>query len=94
MARARVTASFTQSRIEASLVWQARQMSPGCTSCSSRASPAPFTTRMVPAAGASKVLSCEPYSSAAFAIRPTLGTEPMVAGSKAPFARQSSSTVW
>ena len=31
-----------------------------------------------------KVLSCEPYSSAACAIRPTLGTLPMVAGSNAP----------
>ena len=44
----------------------------------------------MPAAGISKVLSCEPYSSAAWAIRPTLGTEPIVAGSKAPWARQSS----
>ena len=39
------------------------------------------TTRTVPVAGISNVLSCEPYSSAACAIRPTLGTEPIVAGS-------------
>ena len=94
VARARVTASLTQSRIGSSLVWQARQMSPGSTVCSISMSPAPFTTWTTPAAGTSKVLSCEPYSSAALAIRPTLGTEPMVAGSKAPWARQSSSTVW
>ena len=94
MARARVTASLTQSRIGASLVWQARQMSPGSTSCSISTSPVALTTRTVPAAGTSKVLSCEPYSSAALAIRPTLGTEPIVDGSKAPFARQSSITVW
>ena len=35
VARARVTASLTQSRIGTSLVWQARQMSPALTSCSS-----------------------------------------------------------
>ena len=35
VARARSTASRTQSRIGASLVWQARQMSPASTSCSS-----------------------------------------------------------
>jgi hypothetical protein len=34
VARARVTASLTQSWIGASLVWQARQMSPASTSCS------------------------------------------------------------
>ena len=32
--RARVTASFTQSRIGASFTWQARQMSPASTACS------------------------------------------------------------
>ena len=32
-ARARVTASFTQSRIAMSLVWHMRKMSPACTSC-------------------------------------------------------------
>ena len=94
MARARVTASLTQSRIGTSLVWQARQMSPASTSCSSSASPARVDDATVPAAGISKVLSCEPYSSAACAISPTLGTEPMVAGSKAPWARQSSMTAW
>ena len=56
--------------------------------------PASSTTRTVPSAGISKVLSWLPYSSAACAIRPTLGTEPMVAGSKAPLARQSSMTTW
>ena len=94
VARARVTASFTQSRIGTSLVWQARQMSPALTSCSRSASPDPSTTRTVPAAAISKVLSWEPYSSAACAISPTLGTEPMVAGSKAPCSRQSSMTTW
>ena len=34
VARARVTASFTQSRIGTSLVWHVRQMSPADTSCS------------------------------------------------------------
>ena len=94
LARARVTASFTQSRIGASLVWQARQMSPGSTSCDISTSPAALRTSTVPAAGTSKVLSCEPYSSAALAIRPTLGTEPMVEGSSAPWARQSSIMAW
>ena len=94
MARARVTASLTQSRMGASLVWQARQMSPAWTACSMRAVPEPSTTRTVPSAGTSKVLSWLPYSSAAWAISPTLGTEPIVDGSKAPWARQSSSTVW
>ncbi len=46
--------------------------------------------RIVPAAFAMKVLSCEPYSSAFFAMRPTFGTLPMVFGSKAPFFWQSS----
>ena len=44
------------------------------------ASPARFTTRTVPSTGISNVLSCEPYSSAFCAMRPTLGTEPIVAG--------------
>ena len=51
-------------------------------------------TRTVPSAGIWKVLSCEPYSSAFCAIRPTLGTLPIVAGSNAPFALQSSITAW
>ncbi len=94
VARARVTASFTQSWTAASFVWHIRQMSPASTACSSRMAPAASTTRTVPAAGISKVLSCEPYSSAFWAMSPTLGTEPMVAGSKAPLARQSSMTTW
>ena len=77
-----------------SFVWQARQMSPADTSCSSRTVPASSTTRTVPFVGISNVLSCEPYSSAAWAISPTLGTEPIVAGSNAPLARQSSMTTW
>ena len=81
MARARVTASLTQSWIATSLVWHIRQMSPGSTVVSSSTVPASSTTRTVPACGISKVLSCEPYSSAAWAISPTLGTEPMVVGS-------------
>ena len=39
VARARVTASLTQSRIGASLVWQARKMSPAQTACSITALP-------------------------------------------------------
>jgi hypothetical protein len=59
-----------------------------------RTVPEPSTTWTVPAEGISKVLSWEPYSSAFIAMRPTLGTEPMVRGSKAPWARQSSMTTW
>lgn len=81
VARARVTASFTQSRIGASLVWQARKMSPADTACSMTASPLASTRRTVPVTGISKVLSWLPYSSAFCAIRPTFGTEPMVDGS-------------
>ena len=50
----------------------------------------PSTTRTVPAASISKVLSWEPYSSAFCAIRPTLGVVPIVAGSNAPCSRQKS----
>ncbi len=81
VARARVTASLTQSRTGTSLVWHMRQMSPSETTCSSTTSPAALVTRTVPVVGISKVLSCEPYSSAAWAISPTFGTEPIVAGS-------------
>ena len=80
-ARARVTASFTQSCTGTSLVWQARQMSSASTSWESRTSPAEFLTSTVPSASMTKVLSCEPYSSAFCAIRPTFGTVPMVVGS-------------
>ncbi len=81
VARARVTASFTQSLIGASLVWQARKMSPAETVCSISAVPFWSTRRTVPVTGTSKVLSWLPYSSAFCAIRPTFGTEPMVDGS-------------
>ena len=80
-ARARVTASLTQSRIGASLAWQARQMSPVWTVCSSRTLPSAATTRITPSLGTSNVLSCEPYSSAFLAISPTFETLPMVTGS-------------
>ena len=93
-ARARVTASFTQSRIGTSLVWQARQMSPGATWCSISTVPASSTIWTVPADWISNVLSWLPYSSAAWAMRPTFGTVPMVVGSKAPWALQSSMTTW
>ncbi len=72
VARARLTASFTQSRMGTSLAWHMRKMSPGSTGCSRSVVPAASTTRMVPSAGAMKVLSWEPYSSAFWAIRPTL----------------------
>ena len=51
MARARATASATQSRIGASFVWHIRQMSPRCTSCSISTVPASSTTRTVPGDG-------------------------------------------
>ncbi|MCY1542633.1 hypothetical protein D9M68_783900 [compost metagenome] len=92
--RARVTASLTQSRIGASLVWQARQMSPASTSCCISTVPSAATTRMVPSAVISKVLSWEPYSSAFCAIRPTFGTLPMVVGSKAPLVLQKLIISW
>ena len=44
----------------------------------------------MPGAAISNVLSCEPYSSAFCAIRPTFGVVPIVAGSNAPFSRQKS----
>jgi hypothetical protein len=94
VARARFTASFTQSRIAASLVWQARQMSPVSTRCSISTFPAPSTMRTLPSEAISKVLSCEPYSSAFIAISPTFGTLPMVDGSNWPFAWQSSIIAW
>lgn len=94
VARARVTASLTQSWIGRSLAWHMRKMSPAPTTCSSTTSPLPSRTRTVPVVGISKVLSWLPYSSAFCAIRPTLDTEPMVDGSKAPWARQSSRTTW
>ena len=50
--------------------------------------PSSSSTRTVPAAAISKVLSCEPYSSAFCAIRPTFGVVPIVAGSKAPCSLQ------
>ena len=86
------TARRTQSRTGASFTWHARQTSPASTSCCSTTSPARFTTRTVPSTGISNVLSCEPYSSAFWAMSPTLGTEPIVAGSNAPWAWQSSTT--
>ena len=84
VARPRDTARRTQSRMGASLVWHMRKMSPGSTGCSISLVPAASTTRIVPPAGASKVLSCEPYSSAFCAISPTLDTLPIVAGSNWP----------
>ncbi|MNQ91608.1 hypothetical protein D3C85_1069980 [compost metagenome] len=90
LARARLTASLTQSWIGASLTWHIRQMSPVSTACSSRTWPLSSVTRTTPSVGIWKVLSWEPYSSACWAIRPTLGTLPMVTGSKAPCFLQSS----
>ena len=64
-----------------SLVWHMRNTSPAATDCASTVWPSSSTARTVPATGISKVLSWLPYSSAAWAIRPTLETDPMVAGS-------------
>jgi len=50
------------------------------------------TTRTTPSVGTSKVLSCEPYSSAFCAIKPTFETLPMVVGSNAPCFLQKSMT--
>ncbi|OPZ54089.1 MAG: hypothetical protein BWY91_01734 [bacterium ADurb.BinA028] len=69
-----------------------RQMSPAPTSCDMSRAPSGPSTRTLPAAGTMNVVGCEPYSSAFCAISPTLGTEPMVAGSRAPLTRQSSNT--
>ena len=91
--RARRTPSLTQSWIGASLTWHMRKMSPVSTGRSSSTVPSSATTRTVPSAGISNVLSCEPYSSACCAISPTFGTEPIVLGSNAPCALQSSMTV-
>ena len=92
--RARRTPSLTQSWIGASLTWHIRKMSPVSTGCDSRTVPSSATTRTVPPVATSNVLSCEPYSSACCAINPTFGTEPIVFGSKAPCALQSSMTAW
>ena len=96
--RARRTPSFTQSTIAASLTWHMRKTSPCSTFCDSSTLPPPLpssaTTLTVPSAAILKVLSCEPYSSACWAIKPTFGTEPIVLGSKAPCALQSSMVAW
>ena len=93
--RARVTASLTQSRMGASLTWHMRQMSPFSTFWLSSTSPVSrWTMLATPASGTSKVLSCEPYSSACCAIRPTLGTVPMVRGSKLPCHLQKLIISW
>ena len=93
--RARVTASLTQSRIGASLTWHMRQMSPCSTFCVSSTSPVARSVMLAtPSSGISKVLSCEPYSSACCAIRPTLGTVPMVFGSNAPCHLQKLMISW
>ena len=47
-----------------------------------------------PSSGTSKVLSCEPYSSAFCAISPTLGTVPMVVGSNWPSVLQKLMISW
>jgi hypothetical protein len=48
----------------------------------------------VPLPAAKNVLSCEPYSSAFFAISPTFATLPIVEGSNCPLRWQSSITAW
>jgi hypothetical protein len=56
--------------------------------------PVASVTRMVPGSATSKVLSCEPYSSAFCAIKPTFATLPIVETSNWPLALQSSITAW
>ena len=93
--RARVTASLTQSRIAASLTWHMRQMSPSSTSWLISTSPVAMSVMLAtPSSGISKVLSWLPYSSACCAIRPTLGTVPMVFGSNAPCHLQKLIISW
>ena len=95
MSLARCTASLTQSRTASSLVWHMRQMSPVATSCSNTTSSESLaTTLTTPSAEIWKVLSCEPYSSAFFAMRPTFATLPMEDTSNLPLALQSSMQVW
>src|SRR5690606_27054715 len=90
VAFALVMASLTQSWIGASLTWHILHISPVSTLCSIRVVPVFWSiTDTVPLEGISKVLSCEPYSSAFCAISPTLGTVPMVVGSKAPCSLQN-----
>ena len=92
MARARPTASSTQLRIGASLVWQARQTSPAADVVLRAARlfvPSPSTTLITPSAGTRNVLSWLPYSSAFCAMSPTLGVVPIVVGSNAPCSRQN-----
>ncbi|SHV36511.1 Uncharacterised protein [Mycobacteroides abscessus subsp. abscessus] len=84
--RPRVTASLTQSWIAASVTTGMRQISPSSTFCVSSTSPVSTSTMSAtPASAISKVLSWLPYSSAFCAIRPTLGTVPMVLGSNWPW---------
>ena len=64
-ARARLTASLTQSRIGMSLAWHIRKISPGSTDCSSSTFPALSATRTDPAAGA--IIAQAPLTSAAVA---------------------------
>ncbi len=72
--RARVTASFTQSRMGASFTWHMRQMSPCSTSWLSSTSPVARSTMLAtPSSAISKVLSCEPYSSACCAHQAHVG---------------------
>ena len=72
-----------------------RQMSPCLDGVlEQRLCPPASTTRTVPSRGISNVLSCEPYSSAFCAIRPTFDTVPIVRTSNAPCVLQSSMTAW
>nr|CRL70301.1 hypothetical protein CPGR_00422 [Mycolicibacter nonchromogenicus] len=93
--RARCTASFTQSRMAASVTVHIRQMSPASTFWVSSTSPvARSTMSATPDSASSKVLSWLPYSSAFCAISPTLGTVPMVAGSNWPWVLQKLISSW
>ena len=95
VARARLTASLTQSRIGQVLgLAAAPDVARPPRGAAMSTLPAASTTRMVPSPGALKVLSWEPYSSAFWAMRPTLATQPMVVGSKAPCFLQKSMASW
>jgi len=95
VARARETASLTQSWIGASFVWHMRQMSPCSTSCEKTVSSVALsTTRITPFDATSNVLSCEPYSSAFCAMSPTFETAPIVDTSNLPLTWQSSTIAW
>ena len=87
-------ASFIQSLIASFLTRHILQISPVETMWVNKILPSLLSTHTFPFSFISKVLSCDPYSSAFFAIRPTFWTVPIVAGWNAPFFLQKSMVAW